>query len=303
MTKGPEKDQAEIADLEEMKKYNKAMKEEDDEDEDEDEDEEEEENGKMKMKKEMKMKKMKEEVDSDEDINAIFSGEGLSEEFKTNAKAIFEAAVLAKVDERAQALEEEYQQKLEEEIASINENVVSKVDEYLEYVVGEWMEENKLAIDSGIRSEIAEDFMTGLKNLFQEHYIDIPEEKVDMVEELAAKVEALEGELDKMVTENTSLNAEVGVYKKEAILSDISEGLTEVQAAKLAQLSENIEFVSEEDYREKLALTKRKYFSESKEETKETVSEQFGADEDLEDTSFSPVMEHYVKNISKIIRK
>jgi hypothetical protein len=299
MTKGPEKDQKEIADLEEAKKYNKAMKEEDDEDEDEDDDEDEEENGKM--KKEMKMKKMKEELDSE--VDSIFSGEELSEEFKSNAKAIFEAAVLAKVDERAQALEEEYAQKLEEEIASINENVISKVDEYLEYVVSEWVEENKLAIDSGIRSEIAEDFMQGLKNLFQEHYIDIPEEKVDMVEELASKVESLESELDKMVTENTSLNAEIGSYKKDSIVDEISEGLTEVQAAKLSQLAENIEFVSEEDYKEKVSLTKRKYFSESKEEVQETVKDQFGADDELETASLSPVMEHYVKNISKTLRK
>ena len=299
MTKGPEKDQTEIADLEEAKKYNKAMKEEDDEDEDEDDDEDEEENGKM--KKEMKMKKMKEELDSE--VDYIFSGEELSEEFKSNAKAIFEAAVLAKVDERAQALEEEYAQKLEEEIASINENVISKVDEYLEYVVSEWVEENKLAIDSGIRSEIAEDFMQGLKNLFQEHYIDIPEEKVDMVEELASKVEALESELDKMVTENTSLNADIGSYKKDSIVAEISEGLTEVQAAKLSQLAENIEFVSEEDYKEKVSLTKRKYFSESKEEVQETVKDQFGADDELETASLSPVMEHYVKNISKTLRK
>ena len=297
MTKGPEKDQKEIADLEEAKKYNKAMKEEDDEDEDEDEDEEEND----KMKKEMKMKKMKEELDSE--VDSIFSGEELSEEFKSNAKAIFEAAVLAKVDERAQALEEEYAQKLEEEIASINENVISKVDEYLEYVVSEWVEENKLAIDSGIRSEIAEDFMQGLKNLFQEHYIDIPEEKVDMVEELASKVEALESELDKMVTENTSLNADIGSYKKDSIVAEISEGLTEVQAAKLSQLAENIEFVSEEDYKEKVSLTKRKYFSESKEEVQETVKDQFGADDELETASLSPVMEHYVKNISKTLRK
>ena len=299
MTKGPEKDQKEIADLEEAKKYNKAMKEEDDEDEDEDDDEDEEENGKM--KKEMKMKKMKEELDSE--VDSIFSGEELSEEFKSNAKAIFEAAVLAKVDERAQALEEEYAQKLEEEIASINENVISKVDEYLEYVVSEWVEENKLAIDSGIRSEIAEDFMQGLKNLFQEHYIDIPEEKVDMVEELASKVESLESELDKMVTENTSLNADIGSYKKDSIVAEISEGLTEVQAAKLSQLAENIEFVSEEDYKEKVSLTKRKYFSESKEEVQETVKDQFGPDDELETASLSPVMEHYVKNISKTLRK
>jgi hypothetical protein len=299
MTKGPEKDQKEIDDLEEAKKYNKAMKEEDDDEDEDEKEDDEEENGKM--KKEMKMKKMKEDIDAD--VDAIFSGEDLSEEFKSNAKAIFEAAVLAKVDERAQALEEEYTQKLEEEIASINENVISKVDEYLEYVVSEWVEENKLAIDSGIRSEIAEDFMQGLKNLFQEHYIDIPEEKVDMVEELASKVEALESELDKMVTENTSLNAEVGSYKKDVIVAEISEGLTEVQAAKLSQLAENIEFVSEEDYKEKVSLTKRKYFSEAKEENQETVKDQFGADEELETASMSPVMEHYVKNISKILRK
>lgn len=237
-----------------------------------------------------------------EDIDAIFSGEGLSEEFKNNAKAIFEAAVLAKVDEKAQALEEEYQQKLEEEISSINENVVAKVDEYLEYVVGEWMEENKLAIDSGIRSEIAEDFMTGLKNLFVEHYIDIPEEKVDMVEELAIKVETLESELDKVVTENVSLNSQINEFVKETILSVVSEGLTEVQAAKLQKLSENIEFVSEEDYKEKVLLTKKKFFSEAKEDVQE-ASEQFGADESIEETTYSPIMEHYVKSISRTLKK
>lgn len=272
-----------------MDKKGKKMDAEDEEDEDE--------------MKEGKYKKMKEEVNSDDDIDAIFSGEGLSEEFKTNAKAIFEAAVLAKVDERAQALEEEYSQKLEEEIASINENVVSKVDEYLEYVVTEWMEENKLAIDSGIRSEIAEDFMTGLKNLFTEHYIDIPEEKVDMVEELAAKVEALEGELDKAITENTSLSSEINDYKKAVILDEISEGLTEVQSAKLKSLSENIEFISEEDYKEKVALTKKKYFENVKEEKVTTKEDQFATTEDALEESFSPVMAHYVKSISRTLKK
>lgn len=310
MAKAPQKDHNEIDDLEEEKKKHKMMAkeeedddedEEDEDEEDEDEDEDEKENGKMKMK-EMKAKKMKEDIDAD--INAIFSGEDLSEEFKSNAKAIFEAAVLAKVSEQVETLEEEYQQKLEEQVTEITENIVSKVDEYLEYVVNEWVEENQLAIDSGIRSEIAEDFMVGLKNLFTEHYIDIPEEKVDMVEELASKVEQLESELDKTISENANLSSEINEYKKVVILDEISEGLTEVQAAKLQSLAENIEFVSEEDYKQKVILTKKKYFEESKkEETVVSKDDQFGPDESQLDEQFSPVMEHYVKNLSMIIRK
>ena len=297
MAKVPQKDQKEINDLEEEKKYKKAMAEEDDEEEDEDEDEdEEEENGKKEMK-EKKHAKMK------EDIDAIFSGEELSEEFKSNAKAIFEAAVLAKVSEQVETLEEEYKQKLEEEVAMINENLISKIDEYLEYVIDEWTEENKLAIDSGIRSEIAEDFMLGLKNLFTEHYIDIPEDKVDVVEELASKVSELESELDKTITENAELSNEIKEYKQSIIFDEIAEGLTEVQSAKLQSLAEHIEFISEEDYKEKLSLTKKKYF-ESKEEAETTVSkDQFDADESLEEGFSSPLMEHYVKNISKFVKK
>jgi hypothetical protein len=299
MTKGPEKDQEVIADLEEEKKNKKAMKyEEEDEDE---EDDDEEENGKM--KKEMKMKKMKEDIDTD--IDAIFSGEGLSEEFKSNAKTIFEAAVLARVDEKTQALEEAYSQKLEEEIATINENIVSKVDEYLEYVVNEWIEDNQLSVDSGLRAEIAEDFMNGLKTLFAEHYIDVPDEKADIVEELVAKVEALETELDKSITESKQLSDAIGTYKKEIIVDEISEGLTEVQAAKLRSLAENIEFISEEDYAEKVSLTKKKYFSEGKEVDVPTPSkeDQYASTEESLDESYSPSMAHYVKSISRTLKK
>jgi hypothetical protein len=302
MAKVPQKDHNEINDLEEEKKKHKMMaKEQENDDDEEDEDEDEDEDEKMKMK-EMKSKKMKEDVDAD--INAIFSGENLSEEFKSNAKAIFEAAVLAKVSEQVETLQEEYQQKLEEEVTQITENIVSKVDEYLEYVVNEWVEENQLAIDSGIRSEIAEDFMVGLKNLFTEHYIDVPEDKVDIVEELASKVEQLESELDKTITENSTLSNEINEYKKTVILDEISEGLTEVQAAKLQSLAENIEFISEEDYKQKVALTKKKYFEESKEDkTVVSKDDQFGPDESQLDEQFSPVMEHYVKNLSMIVRK
>ena len=256
------------------------------------------ENEKEKMMKEKKHAKMK------EDIDAIFSGEGLSEDFKNNAKVIFEAAVLSNVNEQVKKLEEDFQQKLDEQVATVTENMVSKVDEYLEYVVSEWMEENKLAIESGIKSEIVEDFMVGLKNLFTEHYIDIPEEKVDMVEELAIKVQELEGELDKVVTENVNLNSAIGDYKRDSILSDVAEGLSEVQSAKLQSLAEGIEFVSEEDYKEKLNLTKKKYFSEQKDNNAVTTAkDQFATVDSSEEQQLSPIMENYVKNISKILKK
>jgi hypothetical protein len=251
------------------------------------------------------MEDQEKDFDASQDIDAIFSGEGLSEEFKSNAKAIFEAAVLAQVEERSQKLDEEYAQKLEEEIATINENIVSKVDEYLEYVVNEWIEDNQISVDSGLRAEIAEDFMNGLKTLFAEHYIDVPDEKADIVEELVAKVEALETELDKSITESKQLSDAIGTYKKEIIVDEISEGLTEVQAAKLRSLAENIEFISEEDYAEKVSLTKKKYFSEGKEIDVPTSSkeDQYASTEESLDESYSPSMAHYVKSISRTLKK
>jgi hypothetical protein len=161
-------------------------------------------------------------LDVETDINAIFSGENLSEEFKTNAKVIFEAAIHAKVEEAVVELEEYYATELNKEVESINENLVTKVDEYLEYVVTEWMEENKLAIEKGIKAELVEDFMIGLKNLFTEHYVDIPEDKVDVVEQFAEQVEILESELDKAVTEVSNLNAQINIFKKEHIVSEVS---------------------------------------------------------------------------------
>jgi hypothetical protein len=259
-------------------------------------DEEDAEDDEKKVVKEKKNAKMK------EDIDAIFSGESLSEEFKNNAKAIFEAAIFAKVDEAVTVLEEEYATKLEAEVTSINENLVTKVDEYLEYVVTEWMEENKLAVEKGIKAELAEDFMIGLKNLFTEHYVDIPEDKVNVVEEFAEQVEVLESELDKAVTENANLNAQISVYKKEQVVSEVSEGLSEVQSAKLKSLAEGIEFVSEQDYKQKLLLTKKKYFDES---TQDTVKKAAPMDDDVStiEESFTPVMNHYVQNISRTLKK
>jgi paraquat-inducible protein B len=241
-------------------------------------------------------------LDVDTDINAIFSGESLSEEFKTNAKVIFEAAILAKVSEATLALEEEYAEKLETEVASINDNLVTKVDEYLEYVVTEWMEENKLAVEKGIKAELVEDFMIGLKNLFTEHYVDIPEDKVDVIEEFAEQVETLESELDRTVTEVANLKAQLNDYKKDKIVGEVSEGLSEVQSAKLKTLAEGIEFVSEEDYKEKLSLTKKKYFDGA---DSETIKKSAPMDEETSslEESFSPVMSHYVQSISRTLKK
>lgn len=238
------------------------------------------------------------------DVDALFSGEGLSEEFKNNAKAIFEAAVLAKVEEEENQLEEEYATKLEEEINQFSTNLVDKIDEYLEYVVQEYMEENKLAIEKGIKAELAEDFMLGLKNLFTEHYIDIPEDKVDIVSEFADKVEKLQENLDKLIGEKKSLSDEINSLKKDLIVGEISEGLSEVQTEKLRSLAEGIDFISEKDYIEKLILTKKKYFAEVSEQTTTTKkNESLDSDASTLNESFSPIMNHYVQNISKFVKK
>ena len=274
------------------KKGKKGEKEKEDDAEDDDGEDKKE----VKEKKHAKMK---------EDIDAIFSGEELSEEFKTNAKAIFEAAVASRVTEIETDLQEQFDTKLNEQVDEIVSGIVDKVDEYLEYVVTEWTEEHKVGIEKNLKAEVAEDFMVGLKNLFVENYIDIPEDKVDLVDEMAKKLQDAETDLDKKITENADLVAELNDYKKEQAVHTVTEGLSEIQIAKLKSLAENIEFISEQDYKNKLTLTKKKYF-ESKETEKTAVSESKkdldSADSELEE-SFTPIMEHYVKNISKIVKR
>lgn len=239
-----------------------------------------------------------------EDVEALFSGEELSEEFKTQAKAIFEAAVLAKVEEARAELQEQVEEAVKEQTEQFAETLVTKVDEYLEYVVAEWMEENKVAVESGLKAQLAEDFMVGLKNLFTEHYVDIPEESVEVVESLAEKIQSLEQELDASISTNSSLSEELNAYRKEIIIAEASEDLSEVQSAKLKSLAENIEYVSEEDYVQKILLTKKKYFVESKEsEDSVSVKTQSLDSEESLDESFSPVMSHYVQSISRNVKK
>ena len=234
-----------------------------------------------------------------DDVSTIFSGENLSEEFKEKAKAIFEAAILAKVEEKEAALQEEFEQKLEEAQKEFTDDMVSKVDEYLDYVVAEWVEDNKVGIEKGLRAELVEDFMLGLKNLFAEHYVDIPEDKVDVVEEFATRLDSMEEELNNAISDNIALRAEINGFKKAIVSYEVSEGLTEVQQAKLESLAENVDFVSEEDYKEKLLMIRKKYF-----EASDVVEKKDDAEDgqSLEE-AYSPLMQHYVNSISKIVKK
>ncbi|NBX98067.1 hypothetical protein EB118_22980 [bacterium] len=238
---------------------------------------------------------MEKEMD---DVSMIFSGEELSEEFKEKAKAIFEAAVLSKVEEKHAELQEEFEQKLQEAQKEFTDGMVSKIDEYLDYVVSEWMEDNKLAIEKGLKAELVEDFMVGLKNLFAEHYVDIPEDKVDVVEEFAERIDAMEQELNTAVSENVSLRSEINNFKKDKIVHEVAEGLTDVQIAKLNSLSENVEFISEEDYKEKIVMIKKKYFES------DSITEKKEEDDTQQlDEAYSPLMQHYVNSISRTLRK
>lgn len=236
-----------------------AKSEEDEEDESEDEEEDDE-----KENKEMNESSLEDyQVDMSEDVNALFAGEELSEEFKTKATTIFEAAVKSKLEEEIQKIEEAYAQTLEEQIASIQEELSSNVDDYLNYVVEQWMSENEVAVEAGLRTELTEDFISGLKSLFEEHYIDIPEEKVSVVEELGDKVSELEAKLNEEIERNVSLNKMLNESRKVEILNQMVEGLTATQADKLKTLAEGVSFDNVDEYANKVATLRESYFPTS----------------------------------------
>jgi len=248
------------------------------------------------------------DLDVSEDINAIFGGEDLSEDFVTKATTVFEAAVVSKVNEILENVTVDLEAELESEKEEIVESISARLDDYLEYVAEEWMKENELAVEQGIKAEITENFMVGLRNLFTENYIDIPEEKVDLVDELASKVAELEESLDAELEKNIELRKEVSESVKTSILRDVSEGLTETQAEKLKSLSEGVDFDSAEDYAKKLETIKENYFgSDSEEET--TLSEGYVIDEepiDIDEETegkVDPGMRSYMDAISRSIKK
>lgn len=236
----------------------------------------------------------KEEIDVTDDINALVNGEDLSEEFKEKATTIFSAAVSSKIDEETKRLEESYAAQLNEQIDVIKEEMSSKVDSFLNYIVEQWINDNKLAINEGIRTEIAESFMSALKGVFTEHYMDIPEEKYDMVEGMSEKLDEMESKLNEQIDRNVQLNRRLSEAVSDTILNDVSEGLALTQKEKLSSLAESVEFESEEDYREKLETLKESYFTRtaSVASSEEVLTE--GASEDL-----SPRMDSYIKAVTK----
>jgi len=216
------------------------------------------------------------EYDIEEDVNALLGGEDLSEEFKNKAKTIFEAAINAKVAEVKEGLEAQYQDKLAEEIEAAKESLAERVDSYLEYVADEWFEENALAVEAGLKTEMTESFLEGMKGLFEEHYVSIPEDKYDVLESMVEKLDDMETKLNEQIEKNISLNGRLSEATADGILDQVSEGLAQTQKEKLASLSESVEFESEGQYREKLETLKESYFNSRKESSAaktETLSE------------------------------
>ena len=216
------------------------------------------------------------EYNVEEDVNALLGGEELSEEFKEKAKTIFEAAINAKVAEIKEGLEAQYQEKLSEEIEAAKESLAERVDSYLEYVADEWFEENALAVEAGLKTEMTESFLEGMKGLFEEHYVTIPEDKYDVLESMVEKLDDMETKLNEQIEKNISLNGRLSEATADGILDQVSEGLAQTQKEKLASLSESVEFESEDQYREKLETLKESYFTSKKESSAaktETLSE------------------------------
>ena len=239
------------------------------------------------------------EYDIDEDVDAIIGDENLSEEFRERAKTIFEAALVTKVKEVQESLEEQYATALVEEVQEIKEALTERVDSYLEYVAEEWFIENTLAIEGGLKEELTESFMTGLKGLFEEHYVSIPEEKYNVLESMVEKLDDMETKLNEQIEKNVSLNKRLAESVADGILDEISEGLADTQKDKLASLAENIEFDREEQYREKLETIRESYFSANKSSNAKTESLSEGISNEGFD-SYSPSMAAILKNLGSI---
>ena len=216
------------------------------------------------------------EYDVQEDIDALIAGEELSEEFQEKARTIFEAAINAKVAQIKEQLVAENAEKFAEEVAAAKESLAERVDSYLEYVSDEWFEENALAVEAGLKTEMTESFLSGMKGLFEEHYVTIPEEKYDVLESMVEKLDDMETKLNEQIEKNVSLNARLSESAADGILNDVSEGLASTQKEKLASLAESVEFESEDQYRGKLETLKVSFFNSKKESSTaktETLSE------------------------------
>ena len=240
---------------------------------------------------------VEEEIDIEEDVNALLGGEDLSEEFREKAKLVFESALNSKVSEIHEALEAQYEIKLEEAREGLKEALTDRVDSYLEYVAEEWMTENELAIEHGLKTEMTESFLSGMKGLFEEHYVTIPEDKYDVLESMVEKLDDMETKLNEQIDKNIGLNQRLSESVSDNILDQVSEGLAVTQKEKLASLAESVEFESEEEYREKLETLKESYFSKAptaKSEAPQTLSEGV----DTTDAPVASSMEAYLRTLN-----
>ena len=246
-----------------------------------------------KEKKESAKEKVK-DMDMKEDVDALTSGEDLSEEFKAKAATIFEGAVKAKLVEEIEKLESEYETKVDEKVSEVKEEIVDKVDAYLNYVVEEWMKENELAIEKGLRNEITEDFIGGLKSLFESHYINVPQEKYDVIESQAAEIEKLKEEVNQTIEKNVELNQKVSENNRQAIINDVSSDLAATEAEKLGKLAESIEYKDAESFRNSVETLKNSYYPKQEASDNESNEVAANAGSDLSES-----MAAYTAAISK----
>ena len=240
------------------------------------------------------------EIDIEADVNALLGGEELSEEFREKAKTVFEAALQSKVNQLAEDMQAKFDEKLVEEIESTKSELAERVDAYLEYVAEEWFVENELAIEHGLKTELTESFLGGMKSLFEEHYVQIPDDKYDVLESMVEKLDDMETKLNEQIEKNITLNGRLGESVASGILDQVSDGLAATQKEKLASLSESVEFESEGQYREKLETLKESYFpGNTPKATGETISETV----DVSQGDVSGSMASYLKTLHAVTKK
>ena len=246
-----------------------------------------------------------EEINVEEDLQALIAGEELSEEFQDKARTIFETAIKTKVAEIKEELNDSYAAALVEELDSIKSGLTERVDSYLEYVADEWIQENALQVEAGLKTEMTESFLEGMKSLFEEHYVTIPEEKYDVLNSMVDKLDEMENKLNEQIERNMALNSRLAESTADVIFADVAEGLADTQKEKLATLAENVEFESETDYREKLGTLKESYFpskTSAPKSTSENLSEEVSTDE-VAPQEYAPAMQAYLDTLSRAAKK
>ena len=243
-------------------------------------------------------------IDVETDIQALLEGEELSEDFTNKARTIFEAAIRSKIAEMKEQVQSEYEDNLIEQVQSIKEELTDRVDSYLEYVADEWVAENQLAVENGLKTEMTESFLNGMKSLFEDHYVSIPEEKYDVIESMVDKLDEMEGKLNEQIEKNIALNRRLAESTSDVVFAEVTEGLATTQKEKLATLVENVEFESETDYREKLVTLKESYFPSnagSQRDKSENLSEGNENPGNIQEISSS--MEAYLQTLNRVSKK